>query len=64
MSIIEQNDPVKTICATMFISSVVQHIKIADVSMHQVGVDLTSEAPAEEPMDIDQIGDVDLGVLL
>ena len=38
----------------MFISSVVQHIEIADVSMHQVGVDLTSEAPVEEPMDVDQ----------
>lgn len=37
----------------MFISSVVQHIKIADVSMHQVGVDLTSDAPAEDVMDID-----------
>ena len=37
----------------MFISSVVQHIKIADVSMHQVGVDLTSDAPAEDVMDVD-----------
>ncbi|KAH9922007.1 ARM repeat-containing protein [Epithele typhae] len=50
---IDLNDPVKTICATMFISSVVQHIKIADVSMHQVGVDLSSDAPAEDMMDLD-----------
>ncbi|EJF66455.1 ARM repeat-containing protein [Dichomitus squalens LYAD-421 SS1] len=50
---IDLNDPVKTICATMFISSVVQHIKIADVSMHQVGVDLSSDAPAEDIMDVD-----------
>lgn len=49
----EQNDPVKTICATMFISSVVQHIKIADVSMHQVGVGLSSDAPAEDVGDTD-----------
>ncbi|KAI0762664.1 ARM repeat-containing protein [Fomes fomentarius] len=50
---IDLNDPIKTICATMFISSVVQYIKIADVSMHQVGVDLTSDAPAEDVMDVD-----------
>ena len=37
----------------MFITSVVQHIKIADGSMHQAGVDLSSDAPAEEYMDID-----------
>ncbi|KAI8995384.1 ARM repeat-containing protein [Trametes punicea] len=50
---IDLNDPVKTICATMFITSVVQHIKIADVSMHQVGVELSSDAPAEDVMDVD-----------
>ncbi|KAL7285729.1 hypothetical protein ACG7TL_000834 [Trametes sanguinea] len=50
---IDLNDPVKTICATMFITSVVQHMKIADVSMHQVGVDLSSDAPAEDVMDVD-----------
>lgn len=37
----------------MFITSVVQHMKIADVSMHQVGVDLSSDAPAEDVMDVD-----------
>ncbi|TFK89763.1 ARM repeat-containing protein [Polyporus arcularius HHB13444] len=50
---IDLNDPVKTICATMFISSVIQYIKIADVSIHQYGVDLTSDAPAEDVMDVD-----------
>ncbi|KAI0823074.1 ARM repeat-containing protein [Trametes gibbosa] len=50
---IDLNDPVKTICATMFIASVVQHMKIADVSMHQVGVDLSSDAPAQDVMDVD-----------
>ncbi|KAI0757312.1 ARM repeat-containing protein [Daedaleopsis nitida] len=52
---IDLNDPVKTVCATMFISSIVQHIKIADVSMHQFGVDLTSDAPAEDIMDVDGV---------
>lgn len=37
----------------MFITSVVQHIKIADVSMHQYGVDLSSDAPSEDIMDVD-----------
>ncbi len=37
----------------MFISSVIQYIKVADVSIHQYGVDLTSDAPAEDVMDVD-----------
>ncbi|KAL6304169.1 ARM repeat-containing protein [Sparassis latifolia] len=50
---IDLNDPIKTLCATMFISSVVQHIKIADLSLQQAGVPLSSDAPAEEMMDVD-----------
>ncbi len=46
----------------MFISSVVQYIKIADVSMHQVGVDLTSDAPAEDVMDVDDEAQFPSGV--
>ena len=29
-----------------------RHIKIIDVSRHQNGIDLTSEAPAEDVMDV------------
>ena len=42
----------KTLCASMFIVSVLQHIKISDLSIQQGGVPLSS-APAEEMMEID-----------
>jgi proteasome activator subunit 4 len=46
-----QNDPVKTICTTMFIVAAIQHVKIGDLSMHQSGFSLSSDAPAENIMD-------------
>ncbi|KAI0343973.1 ARM repeat-containing protein [Trametopsis cervina] len=49
---IDLNDPMKTACASMFISSVVQHIKIGDLSMQQGGVPLSGDA-GEETMEID-----------
>jgi proteasome activator subunit 4 len=43
-----QNDPIKTVCATMFITAVVQAgVKIGD-SSNQVGLSLGSDAPGEE----------------
>lgn len=48
-----QNDPGKTVCATMFIVSVIQHIKIGDLSMHHSGVAFTGDTPGDEMMDID-----------
>lgn len=50
---IDLNDPIKTMCAAMFIASVVQYIKIGDISMHQAGVALSDDAPAAEVMDVD-----------
>lgn len=52
-----QNDPGKTVCATMFIVSVIQHIKIGDLSMHHSGVAFTGDTPGDEIMDI---GDTDV----
>ena len=42
----------KTLCTSMFIVSVVQHMKIGDLSIQQGGVPLSS-TPAEEMMDVD-----------
>jgi proteasome activator subunit 4 len=43
-----QNDPVKTVCATMFIVAAVQAgVKIGDLS-HQAGQPFSSDAPGEE----------------
>ena len=44
----------KTLCASMFIVSVVQHMKIGDLSIQQGGVPLSS-TPAEEMMEIDGV---------
>lgn len=46
-----QNDPMKTLCTSMFIASVVQHMKIGDLSMQQGGVALSSEV-AEVMMEV------------
>lgn len=54
---IDLNDPGKTVCATMFIVSVIQHIKIGDLSMHHSGVAFTGDTPGDEIMDIDDTGD-------
>ncbi|THH18097.1 hypothetical protein EW146_g2829 [Bondarzewia mesenterica] len=51
---IDLNDPIKTVCTTMFIVSVVQHIKIGDLSMTQSGLSLSSDAPSEDRMDVGQ----------
>lgn len=42
----------KTLCTSMFIVSVVQHMKIGDLSMQQGGVPLSS-GPAEDMMEMD-----------
>ncbi|PCH33382.1 hypothetical protein WOLCODRAFT_21973 [Wolfiporia cocos MD-104 SS10] len=57
---IDLNDPMKTICACMCIASIVQYIKIGDISMQQGGAPLTSDAPAEELMEVDGDNDVRL----
>ncbi|KAI0067754.1 hypothetical protein BV25DRAFT_1834775 [Artomyces pyxidatus] len=50
---IDLNDPVKTICATMFIASVMQNIKIGDLSSTASGLSLSDDTPSEEVMDVD-----------
>ncbi|KAH9487094.1 Proteasome activator complex subunit 4 [Psilocybe cubensis] len=49
---IDLNDPVKTVCATMFILSVVQHIKIGDLS--QSGFSFSDDGPTDD-MDVDDV---------
>ncbi|KAH7915111.1 armadillo-type protein [Hygrophoropsis aurantiaca] len=51
---IDLNDPNKTVCATMFIVSSIQHVKIGDLSMHHSGFALSGDAPGEGLMEIDQ----------
>ena len=49
-----QNDPAKTVCATMFITTIVQAgIKIGDLT-HHVGLALASDAPGDEMMAVDE----------
>ena len=49
-----QNDPTKTVCATMFIAAIVQAgIKIGDLT-HHVGLPLASDAPGDEMMAVDE----------
>ncbi|EIW86450.1 hypothetical protein CONPUDRAFT_78796 [Coniophora puteana RWD-64-598 SS2] len=50
---IDLNDPNKTVCTASFIVSIVQHIMIGDLSMHQFGVALSGDAPGEEIMVVD-----------
>ncbi|KAG9314593.1 hypothetical protein JVU11DRAFT_5396 [Chiua virens] len=50
---IDLNDPNKTICATSFIISVIQHVKIGDISMHQSGFALSGDNPSEDLMQLD-----------
>ncbi|KAH9947705.1 ARM repeat-containing protein [Amylocystis lapponica] len=54
---IDLNDPVKTLCATMFITTLVQHIKIGDVSAQQAGMPLVDDAPIEGFMEVDDTGE-------
>ncbi|KAI0094551.1 ARM repeat-containing protein [Irpex rosettiformis] len=49
---IDLNDPLKTACTSMFIASVVQHMKIGDLSMQQGGAPLSGDI-VEESMNID-----------
>ena len=49
-----KNDHIKTICTCMFVSSVVQYVRIGDVSIHSSGAPLTDDAPAGSMMDIDR----------
>ncbi|KAF4605508.1 hypothetical protein EYR40_004292 [Pleurotus pulmonarius] len=48
---IDLNDPVKTVCATMFIVSAVQHVRIGELSYNS-GLPVDSEDPADA-MEID-----------
>lgn len=48
-----QNDPIKTVYATMFIVGAIQHVKIGDLSTKQSGLSLSSDAPGEEFMNVD-----------
>ena len=49
-----QNDPTKTVCATMFITAIVQTgIKIGDLTRH-TGLALASDAPGDEMMAVDE----------
>ncbi|KAH8100456.1 ARM repeat-containing protein [Cristinia sonorae] len=50
---IDLNDPIKTLCASMFIIAVSQHIKIGDLSMQQGGVPMSDDAPPDELMEVD-----------
>ncbi|KAG6381418.1 armadillo-type protein [Boletus reticuloceps] len=50
---IDLNDPNKTICATSFIISAIQHVKIGDISMHQSGFALSGDTPSEDLMELD-----------
>ncbi|KAF9648519.1 ARM repeat-containing protein [Thelephora ganbajun] len=51
---IDLNDPTKTVCATMFITAIVQAgIKIGDLTRH-VGLALASDAPGDEMMAVDK----------
>ncbi|KIK95621.1 hypothetical protein PAXRUDRAFT_826811 [Paxillus rubicundulus Ve08.2h10] len=53
---IDLNDPNKTICATSFIVSVIQHVKVSDISMHHSGYALSGDAPGEDLMEVDREG--------
>lgn len=44
----------------MFIVSVAQHIKFGDLSIQQGGIPLSSDAPAEEVMDVSSRDDLQL----
>ncbi|KAG1757297.1 hypothetical protein EDB19DRAFT_1924203 [Suillus lakei] len=50
---IDLNDPNKTICATLFIVSAIQHVKVGDLSMHHSGFALSGDAPGEDLMEVD-----------
>jgi proteasome activator subunit 4 len=52
-----KNDPSKTICTTMFISAVVQNLKIGDLSSTQSGLPSSNDVPGEST-------DVDNGIHL
>ncbi|KAF5375146.1 hypothetical protein D9758_000062 [Tetrapyrgos nigripes] len=49
---IDVNDPNKTIFTTMFVSAILQNIKVGDLSIHQSGHPLTEDF--NENMDVDQ----------
>ncbi|KAF8559342.1 hypothetical protein OG21DRAFT_1402974 [Imleria badia] len=53
---IDLNDPNKTICATSFIVSAIQHVKVGDISMHQAGFALSGDTPSEDLIDLDNDG--------
>lgn len=44
-----QNDPAKTICASMFICSAIQHIRVGDLSIHaqSIGALTADDGPSE-----------------
>ncbi|KAA1468528.1 hypothetical protein DENSPDRAFT_833844 [Dentipellis sp. KUC8613] len=50
---IDLNDTGKTLCTTMFIVSVIECIKIGDLSLTQSGLSISSDAPADDQMSVD-----------
>ncbi|KAI0322307.1 hypothetical protein OF83DRAFT_1161297 [Amylostereum chailletii] len=50
---IDLNDPTKTVYTSMLIMSVVQNIKIGDLSSTQSGAPLLGDAPPDDEMDLD-----------
>ncbi|KIJ68675.1 hypothetical protein HYDPIDRAFT_106916 [Hydnomerulius pinastri MD-312] len=50
---IDLNDPNKTICATSFIVSAIQHVKVGDISMHHSGFALSGDAPGENLVEVE-----------
>ncbi|KAG6866845.1 hypothetical protein C0991_008781 [Blastosporella zonata] len=63
---IDLNDPSKTMCATAFIVSVVQHIKIGDLTQFSTGISYSSsdvDDIMDEEHDFSQGADTDIPVL-
>ena len=52
MSYFARNDPSKTVCATMIIAAIVQHMKIGDLSQSEMS--FSGDVP-EETMEVDEI---------
>ncbi|EJD04282.1 uncharacterized protein FOMMEDRAFT_167503 [Fomitiporia mediterranea MF3/22] len=53
---IDLNDPSKTICATLFICSALQHVRVGDLSIHaqSAGIIVSDDGPSDEmSMDVE-----------
>ncbi|KAG6817600.1 hypothetical protein H0H87_006228 [Tephrocybe sp. NHM501043] len=63
---IDLNDPSKTMCATVFIVSVVQHIKVGDLTQYSTGISYSSsdaDVINDDERDFGQGADTDIPVL-